>query len=194
MSPVWFVIVGGLVGLPLVLPVDVQRRLVDMAAASLQFVKAEKLLALTLLPVLLARCLSRSRKLSRWLLEQAVRFIPADRRDRYYFDWLANLEQLEQEGLPTLGEAITLLRAGARIGGRQRAQLAEARTKHRARRLGPGSVGLLTTLGSFLIALSSLLIAGASPTRPQLGAAVAGSILLGIVAGNQTRKAGPEDR
>jgi hypothetical protein len=156
-------------------------------------VKAGKVLAFITLPVMLLRCLARSRKLSRWLLEQAVRFIPAEQRDRYYWEWLANLQQLEREGKPTLSEGITLLRAGAQIGGRHRAELAGVQAKRRARRLGPAWVGLLTCLGSFLIALSSLLVATSSPTKPQLGTAVVGSILLGVVAGDQARKAKSED-
>lgn len=154
----------------------------------------KSLLALLLLPVLLMRCLTRNGKLSRWFVQQAVRFIPIDQHERYYREWLANIEHLEQYGLPTLGVSITLLRAGARIGGRQRAELAGVRTKQRALRLGPVWVGLLTFLGSFLIALSSLLVATSSPTKPQLGTAVVGSILLGVVAGDQARKARSEDR
>lgn len=152
-----------------------------------------RLLAFVLLPVLLVRCVSRSRTLSRWFLAEAVRFIPVDQRDRYYQEWLANIEHLEQYGLPTLGESITVLRAGALIGGRQRSQLAGIRTKQRALRLGPVWVGFLTFLGSFLIALSSLL-ATSSPTKPQLGTALVGSILLGVLAGGQTHKAKSEHR
>ncbi len=142
----------------------------------------------------MSRCLSRSREVTRWLLKQAIRFLPADQRDRYYLEWLANIEQLEQEGLPTLGEGIQILHAGARIGSRRRAQLAGARTKQRARRLGPGWVGVLTGMGSFFIALSALLLAdAAAPGMAQIGLAAIGSLILGIVAGNQARPARPDD-
>jgi hypothetical protein len=44
------------------------------------------------LPVLLVRCASRSHKLSRWFLRRAVRFLPLDQRERYYLEWLANID------------------------------------------------------------------------------------------------------
>jgi len=138
------------------------------------------ILAVLLLPLVLLRATARNPRLARWLVAQALRFIPIASREQKEAEWLGEIEYLEQQGHTTLGIALRILRGAPRTGGalRRNSGSLRVRTAATVHHVPAWLLGMLAFASAFLLAVGTL---GDTPLPIKIGVIALGSAAAGAV-------------